>query len=126
MNYDIYNFKNEHKYSQLLFNDIMDYDKIHHNSKLYNKLLNNVEFKNNFITNICKWKCNWFNNKELEISKHIPFYNVNYEKINSEFFNNIIHYKSNYNNFNKFKMIHKPTDIIKEKKNILMILPAYR
>ena len=41
MNYDIYNFKNEHTYSQLLFNDIMDYDKIHHNSKLYNKPLNN-------------------------------------------------------------------------------------
>ena len=119
MNYDIYNFKNEHKYSQMLFNDIMDYDKIYHNSKLYNKLLNNVDFKNNFITNICKWKCNWFNNKELEISKHIPFYNVNYEKINSEFFNDIIHYKSNYDNFNKFKMIHKPNDIIKEKKILI-------
>ena len=80
MNYDIYNFKNEHKYSQMLFDDIMNYDKIHYNSKLYNRLLNDVDFKNNFITNICRWKCSWFNKKELKISKHIPFYNVNYEK----------------------------------------------
>ena len=38
--------------------------------------------------------CEWFNKEKMKISNKIPYYNVIREKINSKFFNDIIHYKS--------------------------------
>jgi hypothetical protein len=85
---------------------------------MFYKLLVDSNFKKQFNEIIFKWKCNWFNKKEENISRKLPFYDVNYIENNKEFFNDIKHYKSNTHIFDEFKIIKKPIDIIEEKNKI--------
>ena len=39
--------------------------------------------------------CEWFNKEKIKLSSKIPYFDVIKEKVDSCFFNDIVHYKSN-------------------------------
>ena len=113
MNGDVFNKDNNYT---VLLKELLKYDMEHKNGAMTNRLLTDSNFKEHIYEMIFKCKCIWFNEKENAISKKLPFYKINYDKNNKAFFNDIIHYKSNTNDFDKFKIIKKPVDTINKNK----------
>lgn len=110
--------KKKYKYDELLFENLINYDINYHDGNMLNRLLMDTNFKNKFNDMIFKWKCIWFNKKEKYLASNIPFYNINYNETNKNFFNDIIHYKSNTETFDKFKIIKKSENILEEKNKL--------
>lgn len=73
-----------------------------------------------YIINMSFETCEWFNKEKKKISSKIPYFNVIKEKADAKFFNDIIHYKSNYEKLShdvKFKKL-KLTDYKKKLKDL--------
>jgi putative transposase len=95
MNYESY----EKQLAVQLFEQLLKVD-IQNNEQLLQKLLTDKKFNIGFFKFLETNKCIWFNKYEKKISKIIPYFDINYTKVNETFFNDIIHYENENNNFN--------------------------
>ena len=71
--------------------------------------------------------CKWFNKEKIKISEIIPYFNIDYKYEQNDFFNDIVHYKSNDNInlskkiiINKIKIKNNKLDELINKKNELI------
>jgi hypothetical protein len=114
----------EKKLAIQLFEQLINID-LQNNEQLIQKLITDKKFKISFFNFLEKNKCIWFNKNEKQNSKIIPYFNINYTKVNNEFFNDIIHYENEINNFNILNKIKineiKIFDVEKYKLNLIKL-----